>query len=274
MKPRYPGLTTAVSDPDRRGAFTRWLTAPDNPYFARAATNRIWFHLFGRGIVEPVDDFRCTNPPSIPDLLDALTADFVEHRFDRKHLIRTIMNSHTYQTSRRTSATNADDVKYFSHQVPRRVGAEALLDAVCDATGVPEKFKGFPAGTRAVQLPDGEFPYSFLRVFGRPARASACECERDNDTTLHMALMLQGGDFMQAKLSNPSGRIAAMASSQRSDCEVIDELFLLTLSRRPTKAEAQELMSFMGRSEKRSRRENLEDIMHALLNHPEFLFQH
>ena len=105
-------------------------------------------------------------------------------------------------------------MKYFSRYVPRRLGAEALLDAMCDATGVPEKFQGFPAGTRAVQLPDGEFPYPFLRVFGRPPRASACECERDNDTTLHMALMLQGGDFLQAKLTDPSGRVAALAASK------------------------------------------------------------
>ena len=124
----------------------------------------------GRGIVEPLDDFRGTNPPSIPSLLDALAADLVAHQNDRKHLIRTIMNSRVYQSSGGRNDTNADDMKYFSRYVPRRLGAEALLDAMCDATGVPEKFSGFPAGTRAVQLPDGEFPYAFLRVFGRPPR--------------------------------------------------------------------------------------------------------
>jgi hypothetical protein len=275
VRPKFPG--GAVLDPadaDRRGAFAKWLTAADNPYFARAAANRIWFHLLGRGVIEPVDDFRGTNPPSIPALLDALTADLVAHKFDRKHLIRTIMNSRVYQSSGKKNATNADDVKYFSRYVPRRIGAEALLDAVCDVTGVPERFRGFPVGTRAVQLPDGEFPYTFLRVFGRPPRASACECERDNDTTLHMALMLQGGDFIQSKLTDPAGRVASLAASKLTDREVIDELFLLTLARRPTAAELEWITTYFAKQQNRTRQQNYEDVLHALLNHPEFLFQH
>jgi hypothetical protein len=273
VQPKFPGGPISA-DPDRRGAFARWLTACDNPYFARAAANRIWFHLLGRGIVEPVDDFRGTNPPSIPALLDALAEDLVAHDFDRKHLIRAIMNSRTYQSSGKPTATNADDVKYFSRYVPRRIAAEALLDAVCDVTGVPEKFKGFPAGSRAVQLPDGEFPYPFLRVFGRPPRASACECERDNDTTLHMALMLQGGDFIQGKLADRAGRVAGLAASAKTDREVIEEMFLLTLSRRPTATEFETLLIHFTKQSNRSRQQNCEDVMHALLNHPEFLFQH
>ena len=165
-------------------------------------------------------------------------------------------------------------MKYFSRYVPRRIGAEALLDAVCDVTGVPERFKAFPAGTRAVQLPDGEFPYPFLRVFGRPPRASACECERDNDTTLHMALMLQGGEFIQSKLTDPAGRVAALAASAKTDREVIEEFFLLTLGRRPTVAETETILAFFAKNQKRTRQQNCEDVMHALLNHPEFLFQH
>ena len=275
VAPRFPGAASPLaSEDDRRSAFAGWLTAPENPYFARATANRIWFHLLGRGVVEPVDDFRGTNPPSIPALLDALAADLVAHGFDRKHLIRTIMNSRVYQSSGETNATDADDGKYFSRYVPRRIGAEALLDAVCDATGVPEKFKGFPAGTRAVQLPDGEFPYAFLRVFGRPPRASACECERENDTTLHMALMLQGGDFLQAKLTDPFGRVAALAASKRDDRAVIEQLFLATLCRRPTKDEMAALLGFLGKNDRRTRKEQIEDALHALLNHPEFLFQH
>jgi hypothetical protein len=237
------------------------------------AANRVWFHLLGRGIVDPVDDFRGTNPPSVPALLDALATDLVKHRFDRKHLIRTIMNSRVYQASGKPTPTNADDVRYFSRYVPRRLGAEALLDAVCDATGVPERFKGFPAGTRAVQLPDGEFRYPFLRVFGRPPRASACECERDTDTTLHMALMLQGGDFIQAKLTDPAGRVAKLAASAMTDREAVDEMFLLTLSRPPTADEWKRVAAVFAAG-KRPRREQFEDVMHALLNHPEFLFQH
>ena len=276
VTPKFPGGAVADIPPnvDPRAAFANWLTAPDNPYFARAAANRIWFHLLGRGVVDPVDDLRSTNPPSVPALLEALAADLVKHNFDRKHLIRTIMNSRVYQSSGRKNATNANDVKYFSRYVPRRLGAEALLDAVCDATGVPESFKGFPTGTRAVQLPDGEFPYPFLQVFGRPPRASACECERDTDTTLHMALMLQGGNFLQKKLVAPSGRVAALAASKITDREAIEEMFLLTLSRRPTATETRKILDFLAKAEQRTRRECFEDVMHALLNHPEFLFQH
>lgn len=276
VKPKFPGGAAVEIPPDAdpRAAFTDWLTAPDNPYFARAAANRIWFHLLGRGVVDPVDDLRSTNPPSVPALLDALTADLARSGFDRKHLIRTVMNSRVYQSSGRKTATNADDVKYFSRYVPRRIGAEALLDAVCDATGAPESFKGFPGGTRAVQLPDGEFPYTFLRVFGRPPRASACECERDTDTTLHMALMLQGGEFLQAKLGAPTGRVATLAASKMTDREAVEEMFLLTLSRRPTAAESEKVLRFLAKGERRTRQQRFEDVMHALLNHPEFLFQH
>ncbi len=276
VQPKFPGgaVANVTPDVDTRAAFADWLTAPSNPYFARAAANRIWFHLLGRGVVEPVDDHRSTNPPSVPALLDALTADLVKSGFDRKHLIRTVMNSRVYQSSGRKNATNGDDVKYFSRYVPRRLGAEALLDAVCDATGVPESFKGFPAGTRTVQLPDGEFPYPFLRVFGRPPRASACECERDTDTTLHMALMLQGGNFLQGKLVAPTGRVAALTASKMTDREAVEEMFLLTLSRRPTAAETEKTLGFLAKAEQRPRQQRFEDVMHVLLNHPEFLFQH
>ncbi len=276
VRPKFPGGAVAEIPPDAdaRAAFADWLTAPDNPYFARAAANRIWFHLLGRGLVDPVDDLRNTNPPSIPALLDALTADLVKSGFDRKHLIRTVMNSRVYQLSGRKNATNGDDVKCFSRYMPRRLGAEALLDAVCDATGVPESFKGFPAGTRAVQLPDGEFPYPFLRVFGRPSRASACECERDTDTTLHMALMLQGGNFLQDKLLAPNGRVAALAASKMTDREAVEEMFLRTLCRRPTATETEKILGFLTKGEQRTRQQRFEDVMHALLNHPEFLFQH
>jgi hypothetical protein len=276
VAPKFPGGPAADPGPgaDRRGAFAAWLTSPDNPYFARAAANRVWFHLLGRGIVDPVDDFRGTNPPGVPALLDALAADLAAHRFDRKHLIRTVMNSRVYQASGRAAGPGDEDGRYFSRYVPRRLGAEALLDAIGDATGVADKFRGFPAGTRAVQLPDGEFPHPFLQAFGRPARASACECERAADTTLHTALLLQGGDFLQRKLADPAGRAARLAGSDRSDREVIEELFLATLSRRPTAAEADTLLAGFAARPGRTRRQNAEDALHALLNHPEFLFQH
>ncbi|HYH68324.1 MAG TPA: DUF1553 domain-containing protein [Urbifossiella sp.] len=276
VTPKAPGAPAVdvAPDADARAAFADWLTAPGNPYFARAAANRIWFYLLGRGVVDPVDDLRVTNPPGVPALLDALTADLVRNGFDRKHLIRTVMNSRVYQASGRPTPTNRDDWKYFSRYAPRRLGAEALLDAVCDATGVPESFKGFPAGTRAVQLPDGEFPHPFLRVFGRPPRASACECEREADTTLHTALMLQGGAFLQEKLTAPKGRVATLAASKLTDREVVEEMFLLTLARRPTADETGKVLAFLAAGDQRLRRQRFEDVMHALLNHPEFLFQH
>jgi hypothetical protein len=148
VKPKFPGGAAVEIPPDAdpRAAFSDWLTAPDNPYFARAAANRIWFHLLGRGVVDPVDDLRSTNPPSVPALLDALTADLVKHGFDRKHLIRTVMNSRVYQSSGKKNVTNGEDVKYFSRYVPRRIGAEALLDAVCDATGVLESSRASRPG--------------------------------------------------------------------------------------------------------------------------------
>ena len=276
IAPKYPGGPQAAlsAGADRRGSFASWLTAPGNPYFARASANRIWFHLFGRGIVEPVDDARSTNPPSIPALLDALAADLERHHYDRKHLIRTIMNSRTYQATGSATPDSRDDGRYFSRSIPRRLNAEALLDAVCDATGVPEKFQGFPKGTRAVQLPDGEFPYAFLRTFGRPPRASACECERGSDTTLHMALMLEGGDFLQTKLASPTGRVASLVKSCPHDSELIEELYLLTLSRLPSAAEQRAALTHLARHPERPRQNQVEDLMHALLNHPEFLFQH
>src|SRR5262249_21014059 len=151
---------------DRRETFADWLTRPDNPFFARAAVNRLWHHLFGRGLVEPVDDFRDSNPAAHPELLDALAADFVAHGFDVKHTLRVILNSSTYQLSSAASPLNRDDDVYFSHARVRLLSAEQLLDAIGRVTGVPERFAGFPSGTRAAQLPDGELSHPFLKAFG------------------------------------------------------------------------------------------------------------
>jgi hypothetical protein len=257
---------------DRREVFANWLTSPDNPYFARNSANRIWYHLFGRGIVEPVDDIRGSNPPSHPELLDALARDLVEHRFDRKHLIRTILRSRTYQFGWKPTPTNGDDEQYFSHARVRPLQAEQLLDAIGSATGVRERFAGFPAGTPAMALPDGELKHPFLEAFGRPARAMACECERGNDTTMGQALHLVGSTLVQEKLCNDSGRVAKLVASGKSDAEIIDELFLATLCRYPTKEENAALASRLQKSPEQ-RRHVAEDILWALVNHREFLFQ-
>jgi hypothetical protein len=175
MKPHFPGGADAEIKPgqDRREVFADWLTSQENPFFAKSVVNRVWFHLTGKGIVDPVDDFRDSNPSSNDELLDALAADFVKSGFDLRHLTRTIMRSRTYQLSAIPNETNKDDSRYFSHATTRLLTAEQLLDALCDVTAVPEKFPGLPAGTRATQLPDGEVNHQFLKAFGQPARELA-----------------------------------------------------------------------------------------------------
>lgn len=265
-----PGIPAGT---DRRAVLAAWLTSPDNPFFAKAAVNRYWYHLLGRGIVEPVDDFRSSNPPSHPELLDALAADFIKHGYDRKHLIRTIVNSRVYQLSSQTSDDNAHDIKYFSHANTRLLPAEALLDAISDATGVGEEFPNQPAGTPAVSLPDGEYKHPFLEAFGRPARAMACECERDTDTNLSQALHLVGGQVVHQKIRSDAGRVALLAQSAVSDSEAVDTLFLATLSRFPTDDERRIGVTLLTRRDT-PRRQSLEDLLWTLLNHREFLFQH
>jgi hypothetical protein len=275
VPPKFLGDSIPAIPPhaDRREVLARWLTGPENPFFARAAVNRIWFHLFGRGIVEPVDDFRSTNPPSHEELLSFLVAEFVRHGFDRKHLIRTIMKSRTYQLSSRTKPTNAEDDKYFSHAGVRLLGAEQLLDAIVSATGTAEKFPGWPLGTPAVALADGEYQHPFLEAFGRPARAMACECERGSDTTLTQALQLVGGKVVQDKIHNDRGRVARLIASGRKNSEIVDELFLATLTRHPSTAEEKDLVARLDKAGP-NRRQAVEDLLWALINHKEFLFQH
>ena len=186
MKPWLPveGVVEGDSTQDRREAFADWLTKPDNPLFARVAVNRIWAAVMGQGIVDPVDDFRQSNPASIPALLDKLAQDFVEHGYDHKHILRTILSSRMYQASSQTSELNKDDSRFFSHSKMRLLSAEQLLDAICDVTQIKETFAGLPPGTRATELPSPDFNQAFLDKFGRPARATACTCERGERTTL------------------------------------------------------------------------------------------
>jgi hypothetical protein len=256
---------------DRRQVLADWITQPDNPFFARAAVNRIWYHLFGRGIVEPVDDFRDSNPPCNAELLDALAADFVAHHFDVKHTIRTILTSATYQLQSATNPFNERDEVYFSHVRVRQLSAEQLLDAICQATGVPERFGGVPLGTRAAQLPDGELFHPFLKAFGRPARAIECECERDNDATLEQALLLEASRVIHDKLHSDRGLAARLAASTLPPAALADELFLTTLCRHPS---PQERARVAKRLAAKDRRQAVEDVLWALLNHREFLFQH
>jgi hypothetical protein len=274
LPPRFPGGAVAPVAPgqDRRAALADWLTRPDNPYFARSVANRVWFHLTGRGIVDPVDDFRDSNPAANDELLDALAKDFAGNGFDVKRLIRTVMASRTYQLSAQPNATNKDDNRYFSHAVTKLLTAEQLLDALCDVTGVPEKFAGLPAGTRAIQLPDGEVNHPFLKTFGQPARELACECERESDSNLAQALQLINGPTINEKLRSPNNRLGQLLAGKKPDAEVLAELYLTALSRPPLPEESAAALEHVGKAA--DKRKAWEDVLWALLNTREFLFRH
>jgi hypothetical protein len=259
-------------DADRREALARWLTVPENPWFARAIVNRLWGRLMGRGLIEPVDDLRATNPPSNEAALQALASDFIANDYDLKHTLRVICSSATYQLSSDVNATNQHDDTQFSHHLVRRLDAEQILDAVVQATGVPEKFPGVPIGARAAQLPDTAVPSYFLDLFGRPARAVACECEREMAPNLAQTLNIMNGDSVNAKIRTPEGRLAKLLESSKTDSEVLEELFLRTLTRLPTDRERQSALAAI--RDAPSRREAFSDLLWALLNSREFLFSH
>lgn len=257
---------------DPRQGLARWLTSESNPFFAPSVANRIWYHLFGRGIVDPVDDFRDSNPPSNDELLAALAADLAQSQFDLRHVIRQILNSETYQRTSRTVDGNENDIKYFSHSVPRLLGAEQLLDSLCQVSGIPETYEGFPPGTRAVQLPDPGVENGFLAAFGKPQRNIACECEREGDgATISQALEMVRGDTVHAKIRNEKNTLGKMLERKLGDDDVINELYLSTVSRPPREAEKKTALQFVAQSE--DRRQALEDVLWALFNSKEFLFR-
>jgi hypothetical protein len=258
---------------DRRDAYARWLTSPKNPYFARGLVNRIWSYFFHRGIIDPVDDIRSTNPPINPELLEALTKDFVENRFDARHLMRRIVTSATYQRSSVPNASNRHDEQNFSHAIPRRVPAEALLDSLVQATGVPENIGGAPAGFRAAQLPDGNVDSDFLKLFGKPQRMDACECERDNGSNMLQALHFINGKSILGRVQNPNARPAILLKQKITDDQLVTELFLWSLARGPSAAELKLGVDFV-KSYAERRAEAAQDLMWALLNSRDFLMVH
>ena len=274
MEPKFMGGAIAKVAPgkDRREALAAWMTSAENPFVPKSVVNRIWYHLMGRGIVDPVDDFRDSNPSANDELLDALAKDFVAKGFDAKHLIRTIMNSRTYQLSAMTNEFNKDDNKYFSHAVTKLHTAETLFDALCFVTDVPEKFAGFALGTRAVQLPDGEINHPFLKTFGQPARELACECERESDSNLAQALQLINGPAVNDRLRNPTNRIGKLIAAKKTDTEILNELFLVSLSRMPSADESKAMIDHVTKS--MDKRKAWEDVHWALINSKEFLFRH
>ncbi|MFO0797769.1 MAG: DUF1549 domain-containing protein [Gemmataceae bacterium] len=258
---------------DRREALADWMTRPDNPYFARNLGNRVWAWLLGVGIVEPVDDVRATNPPSNPELLDALARFTVENKYDVRKLVAFITASRTYQASSRPNATNERDERNFSRALLKRPEAEVLLDMVSQATGVGEKFQGSPGVTRAVQLWDSKVRSDFLKRFGRPSRVTACECERTREPSVSQVLTLLNSPDIQAKLSHEAGTVATLVRTQPDDARLTEELYLTFFARRPTADETAVAVAHL-RKHAADRRRGAEDLAWAVLNSTEFLFNH
>jgi hypothetical protein len=263
----------ADSKADPRLGLARWMTAPENPWFARNLANRAWAHFLGRGLVEPVDDVRATNPPTNPELLDALAQYLVDNRFDFRQLIRLITASRVYQLSSRPNATNERDEQNYSRALFRRVEAEVLLDMVCQTTGVAEKFPGVPAGYRAIQLWDSKVPHYFLKVFGRPVRASACECERNHEPSVAQVLHLLNSPEIHEKLAHEGGYLARVVRQHKKDGRLVEDLYLTFYSRLPTEAERGVALEYL-RSEPANRRQAAEDLSWGMMNSLEFIFNH
>jgi hypothetical protein len=257
---------------DRRRALAAWMTAPDNTFFARNLVNRYWGYLMGRGIVEPVDDMRVTNPPSNPELLDALAREFAANGFDVKKLLRRILTSEVYQLSSNPTPENKQDEVFYTKYAVKRMAAEELLDAINFATGTTDKFPNLPAGMRAVQLPDPNVQNYFLDTFGRPPRQITCECERTAEPNMAQALHLMNSDFVQNKVASGSGRVAKLLAAKKSDEEIVDELYLVTFSRVPSPDERTKAILTV--SQAPNKKEGFEDLLWALLNSREFVFKH
>lgn len=269
------GGVPVAQEADPREELAAWMTRPDNPFFARSLVNRYWKHFFSRGIVDPEDDMRVTNPATNPELLTALAEDFVQRGFDLKQLVRTICNSSTYQLSSLPNEHNQTDKQSFSRYYPRRLSAETLLDSIDSVTGVPTAFNGMPAGTRAMQLPDTGFDSYFLTVFGRPESSSACECERSADANLAQSLHLLNSSDLHGKLTSDQGRAAQWAADQqRPRAEKIAEMYQLCFSRFPEADELAAAESYLERAGADKQRQAYEDLLWALINTKEFLFNH
>ncbi|MFO0850204.1 MAG: DUF1549 domain-containing protein [Gemmataceae bacterium] len=255
---------------DPRAVLAGWATGPGSDLFAGAMVNRVWRHFLGVGLVEPVDDLRATNPPSNPALWAALVGEFKRSGYDLRHLARAVMTSRTYQLSSATSPGNAADGRFYSHYYARRLPAEVLLDAITAVTGVPEKFDGHPAGTRAVQVPDPGVNSYFLSLFGRSERVTACACERGGDVTMPQLLHLQNGDRLLTKLTDTNGWLAKRLAAVPDDAALTDELFRRALGRGPTAADRAAVAAALQSGDPRA--EVFRDVLWAVLNSKEFAF--
>ena len=256
---------------DPRQKLVDWMTAPENPFFSRALVNRYWKHFFGRGIVDPEDDMRVTNPPSNPELLDALAKHFVDRNFDLKDLVRNICQSNVYQLSSEPTEYNRSDKQNFSSFYPRRLNAEPLYDAINQVAGTNVNFAGMPVGTHAVELPDNGFNDYFLSVFGKPAAESACECERSAEANLAQSLHLLNSTDIQGKLANGNGRAAMLSKNEEmTDADRITELYYWSFSRPPREDEMKLISTFVENAT--NKQQAYEDLLWAIFNTKEFLF--
>ena len=267
---RSPTDIKAGEDP--RQQLVAWMTDPSNEYFAGAMVNRVWRHYLGSGLVEPVDDLRATNPPSNPALWKALVSEFVANKYDLKRLMRSILTSRTYQLSSTTRAGNETETRYFSHYYARRLPAEVMLDAISQATGVPDRFSGYPLGLRAIQLPDPGLSSYFLSLFGRSERVTACACERNGDVTMPQLLHLQNGESVVQKIRSGDGRLATWLKDYKDPIGLTDEMFLTAVGRLPTADERKAVAAAMAEGD--SRDEVFRDLFWALLNSKTFAFNH
>jgi hypothetical protein len=283
--PKFLGGYSPAMHPseDRLLPLAEWLTRPGNELFVKSQVNFLWYHLLGRGLVEPIDDFRVTNPPSNPALLDALARDYSESGFDLRRLVRTIMNSRTYQLSSEPNESNADDEGDFARAIVRRLPAETLLDAQCEVLDAAADFNGYPPGTRAGQVKGVQRVRTrekkaasadrFLKTFGKPERLLACECERSNETTLKQAFTLIGDEGLNGLLAKEDNRLSALAKMDRSAEDVVAELYWTALGRGPTPDElaaGESLVTSAGEN----RFAALQDLAWAILNSKEFVFRH
>lgn len=271
-KPKFlGGPEPDLAGRDRREALAEWLTSPDNPYFAVNVANRIWAHFLGKGIVEPVDDVRVSNPPSNPELLDALGKKLVEYNFDMKRLVRDICNSETYQRSVVRNESNKLDERNFAHANVRRIPAEQLLDCISEVTESLDKFRGLPLGARAVQIADGNTSNYFLTTFGRASRDTVCACEAKTEPTLSQALHLINGSSVHNKIQ-AGGVVKKLYDQYKSPEPVIEHLYIRSLSRKPTPQEMAQLLEVVNKAENPII--GLEDVFWGILNAREFIFNH
>jgi hypothetical protein len=273
-EPKYPDGPAAKFSPedDPRHALVDWMARPDNPFFAKALVNRLWGHFLGRGLCHEVDDMRDSNPPSNPELLDALAKDFIKHKFDVKYVIRTILNSGVYQLSSEPTDANRTDRQNFARYYARRMVAEVFFDAVNQATATKENFSGVAAGARAVDLPHEGFGSYFLDTFDRPRRVTGCECERSSGATLAQVLLLANSEEVENRLRAGDGLVAKLVQAKKKTPQVVEELYLTAYARRPTKTELAKAVAYVEKQQ--DRQQGLQDVLWVILNSKEFMFNH